>query len=107
MSDKAEMVKRYASVKLALNFSALHGGDVAECNPGGSIICDPGTGGCGGSPGLSCVGSSCKNDSSFLGCGIASEVFDPGIDSHILVERKELKLLRNELQQVMKKFSKG
>jgi len=101
-----ENPKRFARMALTFNIAGLHipGGDSQDCNPGGSIICDPGTGGC-GSGGMSCVGSSCSNDSSFMGCGAGSEVFDPSMDAHILVAHERLAELRKELQAVVSRYT--
>lgn len=94
--------RRFTSVNLAFNISGL--GSVADCNPGGSIICDPGTGGCDGTA-MSCVGTSCSNDSSFMGCFSGSDIVERGLDTHILVAREALQELRAELQQVVARFA--
>jgi hypothetical protein len=74
---------RFVAAELALNFAGLL--TQAECNPGGSDICTTGTKGC--DAGLTCVGTSSTKSCE----GSSDDMFDLGLDSHILVERDQLK----------------
>jgi hypothetical protein len=87
---------RFTHVSLSMNIGGLP--SAAECNPGGSYICTTGTQGC--DAGLTCVGTSSSQD-----CLGGSAVFDPLIESRILIERSELKALQGELQRVLNKFT--
>ena len=75
MDPNGGSVADFVTVNLALNAGRLKdvrglgvADDVAECNPGGSIICTTGTKGC--DAGLTCVGTSTKMDD----CGFGSAV---------------------------------
>ncbi len=94
------MEKRFTPVSLAFNLNVLDIGRPAtinqDCNSGGSVICNPGTGGC-GSGGMTCVGTSCSG---------ASATKDLGFDAHILVEHGELQALQKELHSVVSRFAR-
>ena len=93
------MQKRFEAVSLSFNVGIPGSGalgDMADCNPGGSVICDPGTGGC-GAGGMSCVGNS---------CGGSSATRDLAFDSRIFVDREKLSLLKKELTGLVKKYGR-
>jgi hypothetical protein len=71
-------------------------GNVMDCNSGGSVICNPGTGGC-GSAGMTCVGTSCSGKSATR---------ELGFDSRILVNPAELEALQKELASVVARFAR-
>lgn len=83
---------RFTAVNLTLNLPNV--GTNQDCNPGGSVICDPGTKGC--DAGMTCVGNSCGGSSATIN-------FD--FDARILVADTELKALRTELQKVVKTYA--
>lgn len=98
-----ERNKRFGTVSLSFNvevrdeFGGIANiGNRADCNPGGSVICDPGTGGCGAAA-LSCVGSS---------CGGNSATKELNFDAQILVERSQLEALQKELHNLMTRFTR-
>lgn len=101
VQQAAAAAKRFEAVNLSFNVGipagiAFPGGDIADCNPGGSVICTAGTGGC-GSAGLTCVGSSCSGSS-------ATREFM--FDSRILVAREKLAALRKELMAVVSRYAR-
>lgn len=71
-------------------------GNVVDCNSGGSVICNAGTGGC-GSGGMTCVGTSCSGKSA------TREI---GFESRILVNPVELESLQKELISVVARFAR-
>jgi hypothetical protein len=81
----------YRTVNLAINLTghALNPVEPAECNPGGSTICDTGTKGC-GSGGMTCVGTSSKLEM---------------IEMMVSIPPDELGRLQAELVAVLKKFA--
>jgi hypothetical protein len=96
-----EKNKRFIAVSLSFNVGARSvvgqlRTPAEDCNPGGSVICNPGTGGCDG--GLTCVGNSCSG---------SSATKDFNFDSEILVAHEELAALREELATVVRRFATG
>jgi hypothetical protein len=90
---------RFEVIDLSFNIAASgikDPGDRMDCNPGGSIICEAGTKGCGGG-GLTCVGSSCSG---------SSATRDLGFDSRIRINPAELEKLQAEVMAVVRKFAK-
>ena len=86
---------RFEAVTLSFNIGIPETLKPAECNPGGSVICDPGTGGCGGA-GMTCVGNSCSGSS-------ATREFS--FESRINVANEKLASLHKELTELVKKFT--
>lgn len=82
---------RFVTARLSFNLGAL-GGDVADCNPGGSVWCAETK--CGGS---SCFGTTCSGGS----CSVTKHE----IDSRILVEQSQLEQLQKQLVAVIEKFA--
>jgi hypothetical protein len=81
---------------VTLDRDTVFGDGLADCNPGGSIICEGTTKGC-GSGSLTCVGSSCSGKSATRELGFEGRVMlDPG----------EFDELRAELAQVIAKFAR-
>jgi len=95
----ASISDNFLAVDLSFNIS-IPGirdvGNVMECNSGGSVICNAGTGGC-GSAGLTCVGSSCSGKSATR---------ELGFDSRILVNPADFEALRKELMSVVVRFAR-
>lgn len=90
---------KFLAVDLSFNIGILGARDVGtvmDCNSGGSVICNPGTGGC-GSGGMTCVGSSCSGKSATR---------ELGFDSRILVNPVDLEKLQRELISVVARFSR-
>lgn len=93
------MSEKFRAIDLSFNIGipGHHDlGNMMDCNPGGSVICDPGTGGCGGA-GMTCVGSSCSGKSATR---------ELGFDSRILVNPAELEALQKELISVVTRFAR-
>lgn len=92
--------KRFQAIDLSFNIGIADRigriGNVMDCNPGGSVICEPGSKGCGGG-GMTCVGNSCSG---------ASATRDIGFDSRILVNPEELVELQKELRAVVARFAR-
>jgi hypothetical protein len=89
---------RFVPVTLSFNIGGAHGVALdpeEECNPGGSAGCAPGTGGCAGGGGFSCVGTSCTGKSGFD---------DLSFESLILVLPVELERLQTKLREVIGEF---
>ncbi|CAN7359251.1 hypothetical protein LJR225_002167 [Phenylobacterium sp. LjRoot225] len=87
---------RFELTKLSFNIGApqLPGADLASCNSGGSVICNPGTGGCGGAA-MTCVGTSCSGKSGTMW----------GFDANILINPVDLEALQEEVMTVVQKFA--
>lgn len=80
--------KRFVTARLSFNI----GGEVADCNPGGSTWCAETK--CGGG---SCFGTTCSGGS----CSVTKHL----IDSRILVEQGQLEKLQQQLVAVVQKFA--
>ena len=81
---------------VTLDRESVFGDGLADCNPGGSIICEGTTKGCGAGS-LSCVGTSCSGNSATRELGFEGRVMlDPG----------EFEALQAELAQVIAKFAR-
>jgi hypothetical protein len=83
--------KRFVTARLSFNLGNI-GGDIADCNPGGSVWCSETK--CGGS---SCFGSTCSGGS----CSVTKHE----IDSRIIVEQVQLEALQKQLVAVIEKFA--
>jgi hypothetical protein len=82
----------YRTVNLAINLAGRTlnpGGDLAECNPGGSTICWSPTKGC-GSGGMTCVGTSSKLEM---------------IEVAVSLPPNELEKLQKELTALISKYA--
>lgn len=89
---------RFSTVNLAFNVSGAKIPHQADCNPGGSTICDPGTRGC--DAGMTCVGTS-----SSMGCDAGSEEIMIDLEAEVSVHESHLKSLRAELQRVLLEYA--
>ncbi len=81
--------KRFVTARLSFN---IGGGQVADCNPGGSTWCSETK--CGGT---SCFGTTCSGGS----CSVTKHE----IDSRILVEEGQLERLQKQLASVVEQFA--
>jgi|GEM_PF-5922803 len=68
----------------------------ADCNPGGSIICEGTTKGC-GTGSLTCVGTSCSGKSATI---------EHGFEGRVMLDPGDFDALRSELAQVIAKFAR-
>lgn len=93
MQNEDLYVRRFASVNLVMNISR----GLEACNPGGSVICAPGSKGCDVYVNLTCSGKSCS--------GTSRDVVEPVIEAVIEVEQSELEALRIELQNVVRRYT--
>jgi hypothetical protein len=94
-----KITARFEVIDLSFNIAAIginDPGSLMDCNPGGSVICLPGSNGCGGG-GRTCVGSSCSG---------SSATRDLSFDSRIRINPAELEKLQAEVMAVVKKFAK-
>lgn len=81
---------------VTLDRDRVFGGGLVDCVPGGSIICEGTTKGCGVAP-YTCVGKSCTGNSATKELGFEGRVMlDPG----------EFDALRAELAEVISKFAR-
>lgn len=93
------MSEKFRAIDLSFNIGVAgirDLGNIMDCNDGGSVICNPGTGGC-GSGGMTCVGTSCSG---------SSATRELGFDSRILVNPAELEALQKELISVIARFAR-
>lgn len=86
--------KRFVTARLSFNIGGPIGniGNVADCNPGGSVWCSETR--CGGN---SCFGTTCSGGS----CSVTKHEFD----SRILVEQVQLEKLQKQLTAVVEQFA--